>query len=245
MNIKLLSIVILSSVAIAIAAGYWQHHLVLKPPPFLPHPPPPALVSPTEPPPATTSSAQVPPPPISAPLCLKDGEIATIWYNDVAVKNAKTKEVIRIIDLPGDAVTQAFSTDPVREIRKCGVYIVRPDAAGVNYLWRYSYDGNGEQIHKFAWDDAEKFGHLGTDFRINDSETYIALFGGVDGLNFVNIRDLATWKSFFTTSRSGMNLENQMWSGDTLSFYVKEENRPLRGYTGTIDTKSWTITWSK
>lgn len=174
-----------------------------------------------------TSSAPTTAP--SNPPCLSDGK----------------PELIRNVQIPPDALTRYGSQDIVSEGKNCGVYVVRPDAEEILYLWRYTYDGKSEKTPLYTGERANDVDRsYMRNFKVDDSEKYIALMKESEGLNFISIRDLKTGEELKNVNFAGFRPE-YYWAGDVLHFNGLEGVRPRKpGPSGEVDTKTWTVKWS-
>ncbi len=114
------------------------------------------------------------------------------------------------------------------ELHKCGAYAIRefnydfknfklpPGAA--KELWRYDYGGNGQKILTFINVDNQGIEHsfFGSDFRIDDTETYIALirsYLGNPDYSLV-IKNLKTNEEVFILSLRELVEKYNIESGD-------------------------------
>ena len=83
------------------------------------------------------------------------------------------------------------------ETHKCGVYVIRK-FSGTSELWHYDYNGNGKKA--FLFSDYKNISvSFGSNFRIDDTETYLTLvrswYG--DENHALVIKDLKTMKDVY------------------------------------------------
>ena len=123
-------------------------------------------------------------------VCLSDNEVAEYSIYPSKRKYIKDPLFISVKDRNTDQEKYNFQIENVSlsyhalEIHKCGVFVIRvfnfDDEKGIplpdyrTELWQYQYDGSGRKIiDLFKKEEAPD--NYGQDFRIDFSETYIAL----------------------------------------------------------------------
>lgn len=196
-------------------------------------------------------------------ICLAEDEVASYEIkkkdNEVSIANiiisdkSNRQEQYRFqIELP---IPDHYH--PI-ELHKCGIYAVRSfnydyvkKQAVSNYrieLWRYNYARNGESITFLSGPISGK--EFGTDFRIDNSEKYLALEKGYLGKEdySIVIKDLGTKEDIFVLSMKNIaeqysniagNFGLDQWTKDSRYFWGDIfDGAYVNGYFR-IDTQNW------
>lgn len=151
---------------------------------------------------------------VTHPLCLGDDEVANYKINKKGVIGADV--TIDIANKTDNAVIFSFningifkSAHPI-ELYRCGVYVMRmfnydvdkikQDQGYKDELWVYDYSGKGKSLVLFSEEAKEFISYYALAFRVDPTETYIALIQGKswepEGYGYV-IKNQQTYKDSF------------------------------------------------
>jgi len=197
--------------------------------------------------------------------CLEENEIAGYNIKEktgenggilaIDVKNKLDKKSIQSFEIKNVRINYR----PI-ETHKCGVYIVRqfnynPNTPkqSIGYkeeLWRYVYNGVGENILLLAEKQNEFISYFASDFRVSPSEKYIILEKGYLGKDdyALVIKDLKTMEDVFVLSAKSTfaqypNMAGSFgfdkWTDDSRYFWGDIfDGAYVNGYFR-IDTQNW------
>lgn len=206
-------------------------------------------------------------------VCLKDSEYADYPINETYAKEIKAPKnplVISVRDKQTFKEKFSFQIEDINpdighslEPHQCGIYVIRffnydpkKTKQGPGFkaeLWKYSYDGKGQNILLFSEKDAAgNFkGYFSYIFSIDPQEKYIALERGYLGSpDYAGvIKELNTLKDVFVLTLEDIKKINSAvepgiislgkWSNDSKFVWGTVFNGPIDTAYLRVDANSW------
>lgn len=198
--------------------------------------------------------------------CLEENEQPSFIKIKDPTRETSGEIEISVVDTRTNSTTTSFTIQDAlannyhpAETHKCGVYILR----GFNFdfhafealpgfnraIWFYDYSVNGTELIRLAGENAD--GDYSYDFRIDPTETYIALEQGYSGKenHALIIKNLDTGEDIFSLFARDIANENThvvgsfgmlAWTDDGRYFWTNLFNGAYVNGFVRVDTAAWT-----